>query len=158
MHCATADQARVVADLYFAGQQDLKLLRVSVESLPKDTTWTRESDDDVTRPVRASPCSSCRLNIKKVQEPGACSRGGTFTAAPPLPGVWSTVLLPLVDRKHTRFRGAMRRDRRPLAAVARGLLDHVADETARHFAVDVVVVPRTRIDGDRGDVVSRSGP
>ena len=33
VHCATADQARVVADLYFAGQQDLKLLRVSVESL-----------------------------------------------------------------------------------------------------------------------------
>ena len=103
VHCATADQARVVADLYFAGQQDLKLLRVSVESLPKDTTWTRESDDALrgkqgvaVRLVPAEDIEKYR-NGKDVLHDGCLH----LHAAPPLP--WSLVDefdLPLVDGKH----------------------------------------------------------
>jgi len=103
VHCATADQARVVADLYFAGQQDLKLLRVSVESLPKDTTWTRESDDA----LRGRPGVAVRLvpadDIKKYRNGKDVLHEGCLHlhAAPPLP--WSLVDefdLPLVDGKH----------------------------------------------------------
>ena len=103
VHCATADQARVVADLYFAGQQDLKLLRVSVESLPKDTTWTRESDDG----LRGRPGVAVRLvpadDIKKYRKGKDMLHDGCLHlhAAPPLP--WSLVDefdLPLVDGKH----------------------------------------------------------
>ena len=103
VHCATADQARVVADLYFAGQQDLKLLRVSVESLPKDTTWTRESDASLKgRPgvaVRLVPAEDIKKyrNGKDVLHEGCLH----LHAAPPLP--WSLVdefELPLVDGKH----------------------------------------------------------
>jgi uncharacterized protein (DUF952 family) len=104
VHCATADQARVVADLYFAGQQDLKLLRVSVESLKqKDTTWTRESDDA----LRGRPGVAVRLvpadDIKKYRNGKDVLHDGCLHlhAAPPLP--WSLVDefdLPLVDGKH----------------------------------------------------------
>jgi len=103
VHCATADQARVVADLYFAGQQDLKLLRVSVESLPKDTTWTRESDDG----LRGRPGVAVRLvpaeDIEKYRNGKDVLHDGCLHlhAAPPLP--WSLVEefeLPLVDGKH----------------------------------------------------------
>ena len=104
VHCATADQARVVADLYFAGQSDLKLLRVSVESLKqKDTTWTRESDDALrgkqgvaVRLVPAEDIEKYR-NGKDVLHDGCMH----LHAAPPLP--WSLVDefdLPLVDGKH----------------------------------------------------------
>ena len=104
VHCATADQARVVADLYFAGQSDLKLLRVSVESLKqKDTTWTRESDDALrgkqgvaVRLVPAEDIEKYR-NGKDVLHDGCLH----LHAAPPLP--WSLVDefdLPLVDGKH----------------------------------------------------------
>ena len=103
VHCATADQARVVADLYFAGKQDLKLLRVSVESLPKDTKWTRESDDALrgkqgvaVRLVPAEDIEKYR-NGKDVLHDGCLH----LHAAPPLP--WSLVDefdLPLVDGKH----------------------------------------------------------
>ena len=103
VHCATADQARVVADLYFAGQSDLKLLRVSVESLPKDATWTRESDDG----LRGRPGVAVRLvpadDIKKYRNGKDVLHDGCLHlhAAPPLP--WSSVDefdLPLVDGKH----------------------------------------------------------
>ena len=103
VHCATADQARVVADLYFAGQQDLKLLRVSVESLPRDTMWTRESDDG----LRGRPGVAVRLvpadDIKKYRNGRDVLHDGCLHlhAAPPLP--WSSVDefdLPLVDGKH----------------------------------------------------------
>ena len=104
VHCATADQARVVADLYFAGQSDLKLLRVSVESLKqKDTAWTRESDDG----LRGRPGVSVRLvpaeDIKKYRNGKDVLHDGCLHlhAAPPLP--WSLVDefdLPLVDGKH----------------------------------------------------------
>ena len=103
VHCATADQARVVADLYFAGQQDLKLLRVSVESLPKDTAWTRESDEV----LRGQPGVAVRLvpadDIKKYRNGKDVLHDGCLHlhAAPPLP--WSLVdefELPLVDGKH----------------------------------------------------------
>jgi len=103
VHCATADQARVVADLYFAGQQDLKLLRVSVDSLPKDTTWTQESDEA----LRGRPGVAVRLvpaeDIKKYRNGKDVLHDGCLHlhAAPPLP--WSLVDefdLPLVDGKH----------------------------------------------------------
>ena len=104
VHCATADQARVVADLYFAGQQDLKLLRVSVESLKqKETAWTRESDDA----LRGRPGVAVRLvpadDIKKYRNGKDVLHDGCLHlhAAPPLP--WSLVDefdLPLVDGKH----------------------------------------------------------
>jgi len=103
VHCATADQARVVADLYFAGQSNLKLLRVSVESLPKDTTWTRASDASLKgRPgvaVRLVPADDIKKyrNGKDVLHEGCLH----LHAAPPLP--WSLVDefdLPLVDGKH----------------------------------------------------------
>ena len=103
VHCATADQARVVADLYFAGQSNLKLLRVSVESLPKDTTWTRASDASLKgRPgvaVRLVPAEDIKAyrNGKDVLHEGCLH----LHAAPPLP--WSLVDefdLPLVDGKH----------------------------------------------------------
>ena len=103
VHCATADQARVVADLYFAGQSDLKLLRVSVDSLPKDTAWTRESDDG----LRGRPGVAVRLvpaeDIKKYRNGKDVLHDGCLHlhAAPPLP--WSLVDefdLPLVDGKH----------------------------------------------------------
>ncbi len=104
VHCATADQARVVADLYFAGQSNLKLLRVSVESLKqKDTTWTRASDED----LRGRPGVAVRLvpadDIKKYRNGKDVLHDGCLHlhAAPPLP--WSLVDefdLPLVDGKH----------------------------------------------------------
>ena len=103
VHCATADQARVVADLYFAEQSDLKLLRVSVESLPKDTTWTRESDEA----LRGRSGVSVRLvpaeDIKKYRNGKDVLHDGCLHlhATPPLP--WSLVDefdLPLVDGKH----------------------------------------------------------
>ena len=104
VHCATADQARVVADLYFAGQSDLKLLRVSVESLKqKDTTWTRESDET----LRGQSGVAVRLvpadDIKKYRNGKDVLHDGCLHlhAAPPLP--WSLVdefELPLVDGKH----------------------------------------------------------
>ena len=103
VHCATADQARVVADLYFAGQSNLKLLRVSVESLPKDTKWTRESDDGLRGKqgvaVRLVPADDIKKyrNGKDVLHEGCLH----LHAAPPLP--WSLVDefdLPLVDGKH----------------------------------------------------------
>ena len=104
VHCATADQARVVADLYFAGQSNLKLLRVSVESLKqKDTMWTRESDDA----LRGRPGVAVRLvpadDIKKYRNGKDVLHDGCLHlhAAPPLP--WSLVDefdLPLVDGKH----------------------------------------------------------
>ena len=103
VHCATADQARVVADLYFAGQQDLKLLRVRVESLPNDTTWTRDSDET----LRGRPGVAVRLvpadDIKKYRNGKDVLHDGCLHlhAAPPLP--WSLVdefELPLVDGKH----------------------------------------------------------
>ena len=104
VHCATADQARVVADLYFAGQSNLKLLRVSVESLKqKDTTWTRASDED----LRGRPGVAVRLvpadDIKKYRNGKDVLHDGCLHlhAAPPLP--WSLVdefELPLVDGKH----------------------------------------------------------
>ena len=103
VHCATADQARVVADLYFAGQQDLKLLRVSVESLPRDTTWTRESDEA----LRGRPGVAVRLvppaDTEKFRKGKDVLHDGCLHlhAAPPLP--WSLVdefELPLVDGKH----------------------------------------------------------
>ena len=103
VHCATADQARVVAELYFAGQQDLKLLRVSVESLPKDTTWTQESDDA----LRGKQGVAVRLvpaeDIKKYRAGKDVLHEGCLHlhAAPPLP--WSSVDefdLPLVDGRH----------------------------------------------------------
>ncbi len=103
VHCATADQARVVADLYFAGQSNLKLLRVSVESLPKDTTWTRASDAS----LKGRPGVAVRLvpadDIKKYRNGKDVLHDGCLHlhAAPPLP--WSLVDefdLPLVDGKH----------------------------------------------------------
>ena len=104
VHCATADQARVVAELYFAGQQDLKLLRVSVESLKqKNTTWTRESDAS----LKGRPGVAVRLvpadDIKKYRNGKDVLHDGCLHlhAAPPLP--WSLVdefELPLVDGKH----------------------------------------------------------
>ncbi|CAH0375933.1 unnamed protein product [Pelagomonas calceolata] len=104
VHCATADQARVVADLYFAGQSNLKLLRVSVESLKqKDTAWTRESDAS----LKGRPGVAVRLvpaeDIKKYRNGKDVLHDGCLHlhAAPPLP--WSLVdefELPLVDGKH----------------------------------------------------------
>ena len=81
----------------------MKLLRVSVESLPKDVKWTRESDDD----LRGRPGVAVRLvpaeDIKKYRNGRDVLHDGCLHlhAAPPLP--WSLVdefELPLVDGKH----------------------------------------------------------
>lgn len=103
VHCATAEQARVVAALYFAGQGGLKLLRVGVETLPKDTLWT--VDDDAALRGRAG------VAVRRVPaEAIAAFRGGTdvlhdgclhLHARPSL--AWSSVDefdLPLVDGAH----------------------------------------------------------
>ena len=87
-----------------SGRSNLKLLRVSVESLKqKDTTWTRASDED----LRGRPGVAVRLvpaeDIKKYRNGRDVLHDGCLHlhAAPPLP--WSSVDefdLPLVDGKH----------------------------------------------------------